>query len=134
MSLIPDNIESLINNNANKKLMDQNIASLDVLFKNSHILDMIMREITLQDSINNSNSIHTDKFSCNNQDDQEENYFNILELLNDMEDKLVVHSDEETKNRQKDKKFENNLLENEKNNLKKHKYLKFHGKKKQKGN
>lgn len=128
----PDNIESLLQNNTNKKLMDQNIASLDVLFKNSHILDMIMREITLQDSINNSNSIHTDKFSCNNQDDQEDNYFNILELLNEMEDKFVVHSDEETKNRMKEKKFENNLLENEKNNLKKHKYLKFHGKKNKK--
>jgi len=132
----PNNIESLIHNTSNKKLMNQNIASLDVLFKNSHILDMIMREVTLQDSINNSNSVHTEKFSCNNQDDQEENYFNILELLNDMEDKLAIHSDEEIKNLGKEKKFEGQLLENEKNQnhfeSKKHKYLKFHGKKNKK--
>lgn len=131
-----NNIESLINSSSNKNLMDQNIANLDVLFKNSHILDMIMREVTLQDSINNSNSVHTEKFSCNNQDDQEEdNYFNILELLNEMEDKLVIHSDEETKNRGKDKNLELNL-ENEKNTshfeMKKHKYLKFHSKKNKK--
>ena len=131
----PDNIESLIHNSTNKKLLNENIASLDVLFKNSHILDMIMREVTLQDSINNSNSVHTEKFSCNNQDDQEENYFNILELLNDMEDKLVVHSDEETKDRNKDKKFEVNLMEEKNQNhleSKKHKYLKFHSKKNKK--
>lgn len=128
------NIGGLINNNnSNKNLLDQNIANLDVLFKNSHILDMIMREVTLQDSINNSNSVHTEKFSCNNQDDQEEdNYFNILELLDEMEDKLAINSDEEVKNLRKEKNLES---ENEKQGhfeLKKHKYLKFHSKKNKK--
>lgn len=115
----PNNLNNAPSNKNN--LIDENFANLDVLFKNSHILDMLLREVTLQDSINNSNSVHTEKFSCNNQDDQEEeNYFNILDLLNDMEEKLVMNSDEDfkIKNQEKSEKNKQNL------DSKKHKYLK----------
>ena len=121
------NIDNIINE-SHKCGDNQNISNLDVLFKNSHILDMLMREVTLHDSINNSSSIHTENFSWNQQDDQEDdNYINFLEMMDDMDNKLVIHSDDDEKKsvrkiNKNDKMGIANNKEN-KNNFK-HKYLK----------
>lgn len=126
------NIDTIINESQKNKA-NQNISNLDVLFKNSHILDMLMREVTLHDSINNSSSIHTDKFSWNQQDDQEdENYINFLEMMDDMDQKLVIHSDDDEKNSVRKVSTGKEKIIETKSNIKnnfKHKYLKTNKKK-----
>lgn len=93
---------------------------------------MLLREVTLHDSINNSSSVHTDKFSWNQQDDQEEeNFIDFMEIINEME-KMDIHSEDDEKGN-KHNRAENLEAENKKKELKKHKYLKTWNKKKLQG-
>ena len=54
--------------------------NLGDIYKNRNILELLLREVTLQDSINNSSHL-TDQYSWNDQDDQDDqNYFSLEEL------------------------------------------------------
>ena len=60
----------------------QNLIDIGSIYQNRNILDMIVREVTLHDSINNS-SQYTENFSCNDQDNHEDaKFFSLDELAN----------------------------------------------------
>lgn len=53
---------------------------MEGIYKNKNILDLLVRGVTLSDSINNSSSV-TDQRSWNDQEEQEDsNYLSLEEL------------------------------------------------------
>ena len=70
------------------------IINIDNIYKNRNILDMLIREVTLHDSINNSSS-YTDHFSWNEQDHQEDqNYFNLNDIINNDQSNDSINENE----------------------------------------
>ena len=89
------------------KDMKENLVDVEFLLKNRNVLDMLLREVTLCDSLHNSSSFNTDRFSWTEEDEQEEGNF-LIDLLKEVDRSMKLVEEEEGEKEGKMKNDHNN--------------------------